>query len=405
MLKSAIAGVSHRARRRIALRLLPFAFLLYLINYIDRVNVSFAAPRMKADLGFSDSIYGFGASVFFLTYVIFEIPGAILVERWSARKWITRIMVSWGLITMLTAFIRTAHQFYIARLLLGAAEASFYPGMIVYLTHWFTLKDRARAIAVFYAAIPAGSFIGSAAAGWLLAVHWMGLSGWRWLFILEGIPAVVVGAVTLFYLTDHPSDANWLTESERSSIINGLAAEHAAKTKQPQFTFWAACKDPRLLCLVAGYFFYQMAVVSNSFWMPTFLQRLSNLPATTVARLVMLPAVAGLTGLFVNSWHSDRSGERKWHTVVPIFCAGCSYLLIGAAAGHFPIVILLFTLFTMFSIAARFPVCGRCLQCCSPIPRQPPRSGSSLRSAKRVRSSALLSSAISTTRPVRFTAA
>ena len=200
-------------RSRVAFRLLPFVFLLYLINFIDRVNVSFAALRMKTDLGFSDSVYGFGASLFFLTYILFEIPGAILVERWSARKWIARIMVSWGLVTVLTAFIHTAQQFYVARLFLGAAEASFYPGIIVYLTHWFTLKDRAKAVAIFYAAIPVGTFIGSALAGWLLSVHWMGLSVWRWLFIMEGIPAVVFGGVALFYLTDHTWEAKWLTES------------------------------------------------------------------------------------------------------------------------------------------------------------------------------------------------
>jgi MFS family permease len=339
-------------RSRVALRLLPFVFLLYLINFIDRVNVSFAALRMKADLGFSDSVYGFGASLFYLTYVIFEIPGAILVERWSARKWIARIMVSWGLVTVFTAFIHTAQQFYVARLLLGAAEASFYPGVIVYLTRWFTLKDRAKAVAVFYSAIPAGQFIGSALAGWLLGVHWMGLPGWRWLFIVEGIPAIVFCGVALFYLTDYPSEAKWLSESERNSIGGELVAERTAKTGLRGVTFWDACKDRRLLLLLVGYFFYQMAVTSNTFWLPTFLHRLSGLPVNTVARLIMFPALAGLLGLLINSWHSDRSGERKWHTVVPIFCAATCYSLISVASGHLVLVVLLFTIFNGFSIAA-----------------------------------------------------
>jgi len=339
-------------RSRVALRLLPFVFLLYLINFIDRVNVSFAALRMKTDLGFSDSVYGFGAGLFFLTYVLFEIPGAIIVERWSARKWIARIMVSWGLVTVLTAFIQTAQQFYVARLFLGAAEASFYPGIIVYLTHWFTLKDRAKAVAIFYAAIPAGTFVGSALAGWLLGIHWMGLPGWRWLFIVEGIPAIVFGGVTLIYLTDHPWEAKWLTEPERNSIVAELAAERAAKTGLRRVTFWDSCKDARLLLLLVGYFFYQMAVTSNTFWLPTFLQRLSGLPTTTVARIIMLPALAGLLGLLVNSWHSDSSGERKWHTAVPIFCAACCYSMISPASGHLVRVVLLFTLFNGFSVAA-----------------------------------------------------
>ena len=239
-----------------------------------------------------------------------------------------------------------------ARLFLGAAEASFYPGIIVYLTHWFTLKDRAKAVAIFYAAIPVGTFIGSALAGWLWSVHWMGLSGWRWLFIMEGIPAVVFGGVTLFYLTDHPWEAKWLTESERNSIVTELAAERAAKTGLRKITFWDACKDPRLICLVVGYCFYQMAVVSNTFWLPTFLQRLLGLPATTVARLIMLPALAGLLGLIVNSWHSDKRGERKWHTVIPIFCAAACYAMISLASGHLFLIVLLFTLFNGFSVAA-----------------------------------------------------
>jgi sugar phosphate permease len=321
---------------------------------IDRFNVSFAALRMKTDLGFSDSVYGFGASVFFITYVLFEIPGAIVAERWSVRKWIARIMVSWGLITILTTFIHTAGQFYVARLLLGTAEASFFPAIIVYLTRWFTLKDRARAIAALYAASPVSAFIGSAIAGWLLSVHWVGISGWRWLFVIEGVPAVMAGAITLVYLTDRPSEAGWLPHAERSAIVSALARENTAKTKHGRLRFWDACKDLRLLLLVTGYFFYIVTVVSNALWMPTFLQRLSDLPAATVARLVMLPAAAGVVGLLINSWSSDRSGEHKWHTVIPIVCGGCCYLLIDAVAGRLALVVLLFTLYYFFSTAA-FP--------------------------------------------------
>src|SRR5262249_10263156 len=166
-------------RRRVAVRLLPFVFLMYVINYVDRVNVSFANLRMSADLGFSDRIFGLGAGIFFVGYVLFEIPGAIIVERWSARKWMARIMIGWGLVTVFTGFVHTAHQFYMARFLLGVAEASFLPGMIVYLTHWFRLSDRAKALASFYAAVPAASVLGSLAAGWLLTIHWFGMASWR----------------------------------------------------------------------------------------------------------------------------------------------------------------------------------------------------------------------------------
>src|SRR6201987_342518 len=171
-------------RRRIAIRLLPFVFLLYVISYVDRVNVSFANLRMSAELGFSDRIFGLGAGIFFIGYVLFEIPGTIVVERWSARKWMARIMISWGLVTIVTGFVHTAHQFYVARFFLGVAEASFFPGMIVYLTHWFRLRERSRAIACLYTANPAASLIGSLLAGWLLGVHWWSLAGWRWVFIL-----------------------------------------------------------------------------------------------------------------------------------------------------------------------------------------------------------------------------
>ena len=348
MVKAAIADLSIRARRHIACRLLPLVFFLYLLQIIDRFNVSFAALRMKSELGFSDTVYGFGVSLFNLTYLAFVIPGVMLVERWSARKWISGIVVLWGLITLLTAFIQSANQFYAVRLLLGVAESSFFPGIIVYLTHWFTLKDRARAFAGFYAAAPFGSFIGSAVAGWLLSVHFLTLSGWRWLFIVEGVPAVIAGVVTFFYLTDHPSEAHWLPEAERSVILSEIADDNAAKAKGGRLNFWDACKDSRLLLLMTGYFLFLMSSITNAFWMPTFLQRLSNLPPTTVARLIMLPAFTGLVGLLVNSWHSDRSGERKWHTVVPVFSAGCCYLLIGMLPGHFALVVCLFTLYYFF---------------------------------------------------------
>src|SRR5690348_5684809 len=177
------SSVSISTRRVVALRLLPFVFLIYVVNYIDRVNVSFANLRMSADLGFSDRVYGLGVGMFYLSYVLFEIPGALIVERWSARKWIARIMISWGFVTILTAFVRTATQFYAARFCLGMAEASFFPGIIVYLTHWFTARDRCRAIACLYAATPTAALVGAPIAGCLLGIHWQWLTGWRWLFI------------------------------------------------------------------------------------------------------------------------------------------------------------------------------------------------------------------------------
>src|SRR5437763_4584821 len=195
------AEVGQRARHRIGRRLLPFLFLLYVIAFLDRMNVGAAALQMPHDLGFSDRVVGLGAGVFFLGYFLLEIPGALIVERWSARAWIARIMISWGVVTVLLAFIHSARQFYLMRFLVGAAEAGFFPGIIVYLTHWFRYSDRAKAVAFFYAANPLSYVVASPVASWLLGVSWLGLRGRRWLFIIECIPAVLLGVVTLFYLT------------------------------------------------------------------------------------------------------------------------------------------------------------------------------------------------------------
>jgi MFS transporter, ACS family, tartrate transporter len=332
--------MGNRARRRIALRLLPFAFLMYVVCYVDRANLSFANLRMSADLGFSDRIYGLGAGVFFIGYVLFEIPGAVIVERWSARKWMARIMLTWGLITIVTAFIQTPRQFYAARFFLGAAESSFFPGMIVYLTHWFRASDRGKAVASFYAAIPSASVVGSLLASWLLKVHWSGIAGWRWIFIVEGIPPIILGIVILFYLTDRPQQARWLPEDERTWIMRELEAELQAKKNARQYTIWQAVRDKQVLLLVLPHFLASVGAQSALFWIPTFLQRMSGLAGPQVALWVALPGFAGIAALLVNGWHSDKSGERRWHTAVPLLFAGMIYSLV-AFTHSFPVAVAL----------------------------------------------------------------
>jgi MFS transporter, ACS family, tartrate transporter len=333
-------GTGDRTRRRIALRLLPFTFLMYVVCYVDRANLSFANLRMSADLGFSDRVYGLGSGIFFIGYVLFEIPGALIVERWSARKWMARIMLTWGVITIVTAFIKTAQQFYVARFFLGAAEASFFPGMIVYLTHWFRASDRGKAIASFYAAIPAASVAGSLVASWLLTVRWGAIAGWRWIFIVEGIPSIILGVVTLFYLTDRPQQARWLPEEERTWIVRELEAELQAKKKARAYTIGQAFRDKQVLLLVLPHFLVQVGAQATLFWIPTFLQRLSGLSGPRVALWVALPGFGGMAAMLVNGWHSDRSGERRWHTAVPLLFAGVIYLLV-AITHSFPAVIAL----------------------------------------------------------------
>ena len=329
-----------RTRHHIGLRLLPLVFLMYVVCYVDRANLSFANLRMSADLGFSDRIYGLGSGIFFIGYVLFEIPGTVIVERWSARKWMTRIMLTWGLVTIVTAFIQTARQFYVARFVLGAAEASFFPGMIVYLTHWFRASDRGKAIASFYAAIPSASVVGSLLASWLLNVHWSGIAGWRWIFIVEGIPAVVLGIVALFHLTDRPQQARWLPEDERSWIMRELEAELQAKKNARQYTIWQAFCDKQVLLLILPQFLHAFGALSALFWIPTFLKRISGLPGPQVALWVALPGFVGIAALLTNGWHSDKSGERRWHAAVPLLFAGVIYSLV-AFTHSFPVVVML----------------------------------------------------------------
>jgi len=328
-----------RALRRVAYRLLPFVFLIYIVNYIDRVNVSFANLRMSADLGFSDSVYGLGVAMFYVSYVLFEIPGAIMAERWSARKWIARIMVSWGLITIGTGFVRTAGQFYAARFILGVAESSFFPAMIVYLTHWFRQQERSRAIACLYAAVPTASLVGSPIAGWLLGVHWRLMEGWRWLFIVEGIPAVILGVVTVFYLTDWPAEARWLPADERDWLVGELQAEKQAKKKVKDFTVMEAFLDKRILRLIAAWFLALTGALGTIYWIPTFLKRISGFDSRTVTSLLMIPAVIGIVGMMINGWHSDKSGERHWHTAVPLLAAGSMFVLLIVARHDAPVAI------------------------------------------------------------------
>ncbi len=328
------------ARRRVACRLLPFVFLIYIVNYIDRVNVSFANLRMSADLGFSDRVFGLGVGVFYISYVLFEIPGAIIVERWSARKWIARIMISWGIVTILTGFVRTTGQFYTARFFLGVAEASFFPGMIVYLTHWFRLRERSRAIACLYAAVPTASLIGSPMAGWLLGVHWPWLAGWRWLFILEGIPAIVLGIITVFYLTDWPAQARWLLADERDWLVAELQEELRAKKKIRDYTIRDAFCDPRTLWLIAAWFLALTGVLGNLYWLPIFVKRISGFNDRAVTSWLLFPALVGMAGIMINGWHSDKTGERRWHTAGPLLAAGMVYLLLIFARHDVPLAIL-----------------------------------------------------------------
>jgi MFS transporter, ACS family, tartrate transporter len=330
---SVLQDVEHRTRRRIARRLLPFLFILYLIAFLDRVNLGYAGLEMTQDLGFSDRVFGLGSGIFFVGYFLFEIPGALLVERWSARKWIARILITWGIVTVLVAAVRTPAQFYGARFLLGAAEAGFFPGIIVYLTHWFSHEDRARAGALFMAAIPFSNIVGSPLAGWLLGVDWFGITGWRWLFILEGIPALVMGVITLFFLTDWPHQAKWLAKQEQEWIAGELRREKQAKAATLSYTVWQALAKREIIVLALVYFLSVTGLYGFNFWFPTILKRATGLPNMEVTLVAALPYILGLAAMLFNGWNSDRTGERRWHTAVPLILCG-AFLIVSVAAGE-----------------------------------------------------------------------
>ena len=268
-----------------------------------------------------------GAGVFFLGYFLLEIPGALIVERWSARRWIARIMISWGLVTVFMAFIHTARQFYVIRFLVGATEAGFLPGVIVYLTHWFRYQDRAKAVAFFYAANPLSYVIGSPLAGLLLGLSWLGMRGWRWLFIIEGIPAVILGVITIWYLTDWPEQAKWLRADEREWITAELQREKQAKHSRRSYRVWEALRHRDVILLTGSYFCAMTGSYGIAFWLPTILKRLSGKSDLKVTLLAALPYVAAFITQQVNGWHSDRTGERRWHAAIPLFVCGIALAL------------------------------------------------------------------------------
>jgi len=339
--------LAERTRRKITRRLVPFLFLLYIISYLDRVNLGYAALNMTKELKFSNEIFGIGAGIFFIGYFLIEIPATVVVEVWSARKWIARIMITWGVLASLTGLVQSARQLYWARFFLGLAEAGFFPGMIVYLTHWFRAKDRARAVALFMTAIPISQLIGAPVSGLLMRVNWMGLSGWRWLLILEGVPAVICGIVTIFYLTDWPKDAHWLQPEERDWIVGELVRESQAKKAVKSLTVWKALRDPDVVKLTLAAFCGLTSIYGFGFWLPKIVQRLSGLSVLQVTLIAGIPYLAAFPAMVWNGWHSDKTGERRWHTALALAFGGVLLVASAAFSGSLVISILLFSLAAM----------------------------------------------------------
>jgi ACS family tartrate transporter-like MFS transporter len=345
------------ARRKAYLRLLPLLFLCYVIAYVDRVNVSIAKLTMTRDLpGFDNLVIGFGVGLFFWGYFLLEIPGSLLVEKWSARKVICRIMVVWGFAAALTAFVKTPYQFYAARFLLGLAEAGFFPGVIVYLTHWFPSRDRTRALSWFLIATPIAQLVSPKISNALLKIGTgdivngrviyypglFGLKGWQWVYIYWGLPAVLLGIVVLFVLTDRPREANWLTAEEKEALETELEKERAARAATHRMTVLEAFQHPKVLLLAAAYFCSTAANYSLEFFLPTILQQWYSLTPDSITSLVLLPPILALAGQLFVGWNSDRKKERRLHAIVPIVIGLVALGLTPLTRGHLPLTIACF---------------------------------------------------------------
>lgn len=313
------------AIRKATWRLIPFLCLAYTINFLDRVNVGFAALHMNEDLGFSPSVYGFGAGIFFLGYIAFEVPSNLALHRFGARLWIARIMVSWGLVACAMAFVWNETSFYVMRFLLGVAEAGFFPGIILYLTYWFPAAERARIVAVFMASVPIATVFGGPVSGALLGMHgFLGLAGWHWLFLIEGLPAVILGVLALKVLTDKPADATWLTPDERRALTERIAAEDAVAKEVGYSDIAAAMTRPRVLALGLLWFLIVIGLYGMGFWLPQVIQSY-GLDDLSIGFVTAIPYV--FAAIFMVLWgrRSDRMGERRWHIALPLLVAACAF--------------------------------------------------------------------------------
>jgi ACS family tartrate transporter-like MFS transporter len=321
--------------RKIRRRVLPYISLLYFTALLDRANVAYGRLTMAPDLGFSEWVFGLGAGLFFLGYVLLEIPGALIVERYGARRWTARILVTWGVCTICLGFIHTAHQFYAGRFVLGVAEAGFFPGMIVYLTHWVPSRYRGGAIATLVIASPVALAMGGPIASLLLPIHWFRLAGWRWLSILEGVPAIVLGVVTWFFLTDRPGSAKWLTLEERAWLQQSLREERHTKAGKARVTLFGALRSPVVIAMCVIIFLANIGIQGFFLWLPVTMQRASGLSAPLAALVSGLPFLVAVVSVAVCSWSSDRTDERIRHTWIPLVLAGLIFSLTAFGTSSF----------------------------------------------------------------------
>jgi len=319
------------------LRLMPFLFLLYVVAYLDRINVGFAILQMRGQFRISDADYGRAAGMFFAGYFFFQVPSNLILEKVGVRRWISLLMAAWGIISCLMILIRGPVSFSVMRFLLGAAEAGFFPGMILYMKNWFPAKTRARAVAWFMTANPIAGVIGSPVSGSLLNLHGSGLAGWQWMFIIEGLPAISLGLVVFLTLPDTPHDAEWLTGDEKDLLLRELAEEKRSEALVPQQSFWRILLSPKLWLLSLVYFAVSTTMYGVTLWLPSVIRALSGLSYFWTGIVAVIPFLVTTAAMVLIGMHSDRTGERRWHTAVPAFAAAVGLLV--AAYAHGPVIV------------------------------------------------------------------
>ncbi|HTM42141.1 MAG TPA: MFS transporter [Terriglobales bacterium] len=319
-------------------RLVPFLFLLYIVAYLDRINVGFAALQMQGQLHLSDEVYGLGAGLFFAGYFVFQLPSNLLLERVGARHWLAGLMVAWGAISSSMIFVRSPHSFYALRFLLGVAEAGFFPGVILYLKNWFPADARARTVAWFMTAAPLSGVVGGPISGALLGLRHSGLAGWQWMFLMEGVPAMLLGGLAAYYLTDRPDQATWLSDEQRNWLLATLRREHDETAAVTHTNVWAAFTHPGIWLLVVVY--YGLATVSYgiSLWLPNLIRSLSGVSDFVIGLLSTIPYIAAAISMVLVGVHSDRTGERRWHTAVPAFAGAAGLVLAAQSTSLVPMV-------------------------------------------------------------------
>lgn len=317
--------------RKVTLRIIPFMFLLYIVSYLDRANIGYAALEMNKELALTSEAFGFISGIFFIGYFLFEVPSNVMLNKYGARVWIARILVTWGGIAAATAFAQTANQLYVLRFFLGVAEAGFFPGVIVYLTYWFRSKELATTVALFTAAIPVSYIIGAPLSTWIMDnIKWLDWSGWRWMLFLEGVPAVFLGVACFFFLTDKPEQAKWLTQAEKDWLLAELERDRQSRKNVKRLSVVKTMVNPKVLYLAFIYFVYQCGSLGVGYWMPQIIKGFSSsLTHTQIGLIAMLPYIVATVLMVAWSRSSDRRNERKLHSAIPLAVAALG--LVGAA--------------------------------------------------------------------------